>query len=116
MSLSSLLITYLNSQAEYINDVDGDKKVWSILDGRIKEFVVSNFNKRYTKYNGNLLPLLMSKLTDDYILEYDGKYIFIHDSYPDVNWAIENMEVFDTPQEVWEKVIRPDIEAYYSDN
>ncbi len=60
-------------------------------------------------YNGKLIPLMRDFGSDDYICEYENKYLLIH-TYASVGW--QETGRFNTPQEVWEMVIKPSVENY----
>ena len=71
-------------------------------------YAVHKINELTSKYKDELFPIV--ELKDNYVLcIYDNQYIKI-----DTDTKFESLQTtFSTPQEVWEKVIKPDIEDYY---
>ena len=71
-------------------------------------YAVHKINELTSKYKDELFPIV--ELKDNYVLcIYDNQYIKI-----DTDTKFESLQTtFATPEEVWEKVIKPDIEDYY---
>lgn len=62
------------------------------------------------KYKFELLPILNSSQNDDVLCLYENKYYLIH-NYCELGYELK--QIFSTPEEVWQKAIKPDIENYY---
>jgi hypothetical protein len=116
MSLSIELINYLKTQNLFIKMRKELPYRWYSFDQGPEHFVE---RKNYFDTSYNLLFPNMSSVPiihhhDDYLFDNKDCYLFVHDSYPDTEWAIKNLVKYSTPREVWENVIKPDIEEYYS--
>jgi hypothetical protein len=73
-------------------------------------YAIYRVNQLTKKYTDELLPVL--ELKDNYgLFLYEEKYVKISFDLKFEN--IDIKDIFSTPQEVWEHVIKPDIEEYY---
>ena len=112
--LTSNLHIFLLSQSAYIKYNIESESWYSLLDYPYTFFIkIKYLNSEYPSYKNNLLPIL-HKGDDDYICLYNNKYYLIH-AGTEPGWEANKNRIFSTPQEVWEKVIKPDIEEYYKD-
>jgi hypothetical protein len=106
------LYHFLIDQPLYVKHLREEQIVWYFLLEYPKMFVLRTdmLNTKYKEiYNGSLIPILTCDHREDTLCLYKEKYIWIH--YASPGW--EKRGEFSTPEEVWEKRIKRDIEEYY---
>lgn len=92
------LVLFLESQPLFVRQLEEDNSPWGGYSQEAQEVLLYALNKKYQFLKNSIKFILPSGLSDDYIFEFEKKYVLLHDSYPDVNWAIKHMKTFNTPK------------------
>jgi hypothetical protein len=111
------LLNFLNLQPEFIEYKNKYLGAWiNLLESEQGETFVSTtvyFNSKFKDTFANkFLPLLQEE--DHIIGILRGKYVSIDWEVIHALGKIEERNFYSTPKEVWEKVIKPDIDNYYA--
>jgi hypothetical protein len=87
-------------------------EVWYKLEPNSEHFttVTHLLKQDYPSYDGHLYPIYQTEMRDDVICIYNNQFYLIHTH---TKPGFEVHGIYETAEEVWEKVIKPDIEEYF---